>query len=134
MARLDPSQSLQRQPGNAPGRSHADVPHRDSARFLAAIPFAAAAEDFTVDPDAGNSGFSAVFDAALGERINALSSTVLARQGPEARQGRRRERDHRPLALRQDQVSGAAADPGSPRQTRSMPRRSPTPFIKGETR
>jgi hypothetical protein len=29
-----------------------------------------------VNPDAGNSGFSAVFDAALGERINAVSSAV----------------------------------------------------------
>ncbi|HEY6104666.1 MAG TPA: hypothetical protein VIV59_01695 [Anaeromyxobacteraceae bacterium] len=37
---------------------------------------AALAEDFTVNPDAGNNGFSAVFDAALGERINAVSSTV----------------------------------------------------------
>jgi hypothetical protein len=31
---------------------------------------------YTVDPDAGNSGFSAVFDARLGERINAVSSAV----------------------------------------------------------
>ncbi len=36
----------------------------------------ATAEDFTVNPSAGNSGFSAVFDAALGERINAVSSAV----------------------------------------------------------
>ena len=34
------------------------------------------AEDFTVNPDAGNNAFSAVFDAALGERINAVSSAV----------------------------------------------------------
>jgi hypothetical protein len=31
---------------------------------------------FTVDPEAGNDTFSAVFDAALGERITAVSSTV----------------------------------------------------------
>jgi len=36
----------------------------------------AAAEDFGVNPGAGNSSFSAVFDAALGERINAVSSAV----------------------------------------------------------
>jgi hypothetical protein len=41
-----------------------------------AVPAAAGAEDLTVNPDAGNSGFSAVFDAALGERINAVSSSV----------------------------------------------------------
>ena len=42
---------------------------------LAAAP-AALGEEFTVNPDAGNSSFSAVFDAALGERINAVSSAV----------------------------------------------------------
>jgi len=41
---------------------------------LASVP--AAAEDFSVNPEAGNSGFSAVFDAVLGERINAVSSAV----------------------------------------------------------
>jgi hypothetical protein len=41
-----------------------------------ALPGAALAEDLTVNPDAGNNGFSAVFDAALGERINAVSSAV----------------------------------------------------------
>ena len=41
-----------------------------------ALPVAAGAEELTVNPDAGNSGFSAVFDAALGERINAVSSSV----------------------------------------------------------
>jgi len=41
-----------------------------------ALPAAARAEGFTVDPEAGNSTFSAVFDAALGERINAVSSAV----------------------------------------------------------
>jgi len=40
------------------------------------VPAAALAEDLAVNPDAGNSGFSAVFDAALGERINAVSSAV----------------------------------------------------------
>jgi hypothetical protein len=44
--------------------------------FFLVLPVPAAAEDFTVNPEAGNSGFSAVFDAALGERINAVSSTV----------------------------------------------------------
>lgn len=43
---------------------------------LLALPAAARAEAFSVDPGAGNSGFSAVFDAALGERINAVSSAV----------------------------------------------------------
>jgi hypothetical protein len=36
----------------------------------------ASAEEFHVDPDAGNSTFNAVFDARLGERINATSSSV----------------------------------------------------------
>ncbi|MFT3912635.1 MAG: hypothetical protein QM704_00705 [Anaeromyxobacteraceae bacterium] len=40
------------------------------------LPADARAEAFTVNPDAGNSGFSAVFDAQLGERINAVSSSV----------------------------------------------------------
>jgi len=44
--------------------------------LLLAAPAAALAEEFAVNPQAGNSGFSAVFDAALGERINAVSSTV----------------------------------------------------------
>lgn len=34
------------------------------------------AEDFRVDPNAGNNKFDAVFDAALGERITAQSSAV----------------------------------------------------------
>jgi len=42
----------------------------------ATVPAAARAEDLAVDPGAGNSGFSAVFDAALGERISAVSSAV----------------------------------------------------------
>jgi hypothetical protein len=50
-----------------------------------AVPFAALAlafappalaEDFRVDPNAGNNKFDAVFDAALGERITAQSSAV----------------------------------------------------------
>jgi hypothetical protein len=45
------------------------------AALLLAAPLARA-EEFAVNPDAGNSGFSAVFDAALGERINAVSSAV----------------------------------------------------------
>jgi hypothetical protein len=44
--------------------------------FVFALPTAALAEDFSVNPDAGNNSFSAVFDAALGERINAVSSAV----------------------------------------------------------
>ncbi len=44
--------------------------------LLLALPLAASAEEFAVNPDAGNSSFSAVFDAALGERINAVSSAV----------------------------------------------------------
>jgi hypothetical protein len=41
-----------------------------------AAPAAARAEALAVNPDAGNSGFSAVFDAALGERITAVSSAL----------------------------------------------------------
>jgi hypothetical protein len=44
--------------------------------LLLAVPTAALAEAYAVNPTAGNSGFSAVFDAALGERINAVSSSV----------------------------------------------------------
>ena len=36
----------------------------------------AAADPYKVDPDSGNSTFSATFDAPLGERINAISSKV----------------------------------------------------------
>lgn len=36
----------------------------------------ARAEELEVNPDAGNNGFSAVFDAKLGERITAVSSAV----------------------------------------------------------
>jgi len=44
--------------------------------LLTVVPAAARAEDFSVNADAGNSAFSAVFDAALGERISAVSSAV----------------------------------------------------------
>lgn len=57
--------------------------NRDSfaAPLLAAVlalagPAAVRAGDFEVNPDAGNNSFSAVFDAKLGERINAVSSAV----------------------------------------------------------
>jgi len=46
------------------------------AALLLLAPAAARAEPFEVNPDAGNNSFSAVFDARLGERINAVSSTV----------------------------------------------------------
>jgi hypothetical protein len=46
------------------------------AALLLLAPAAARAETFEVNPDAGNSTFSAVFDAKLGERINAVSSAV----------------------------------------------------------
>ena len=39
-------------------------------------PAVARAGEFEVDPDAGNNSFSAIFDAKLGERINAVSSAV----------------------------------------------------------
>lgn len=44
--------------------------------ILVFAPALAVAEDFSVNPEAGNSGFSAVFDAVLGERISAVSSAV----------------------------------------------------------
>jgi hypothetical protein len=60
--------------------THRGAAHMNRAATLTAlllsIPASALAEDFAVNPQAGNSGFSAVFDAALGERINAVSSTV----------------------------------------------------------
>src|SRR5262245_42499428 len=49
------------------------------AAIIALLLAAAAAPGetvLTVDPDAGNNTFSAVFDAALGERITAVSATV----------------------------------------------------------
>jgi hypothetical protein len=44
--------------------------------FALAAPAAGIAEELEVNPDAGNNAFSAVFDAKLGERINAVSSSV----------------------------------------------------------
>ena len=45
--------------------------------FVVLGPVAAFAQaKFTVDPDAGNNTFTAVFDAAVGERITAVSSSV----------------------------------------------------------
>jgi hypothetical protein len=44
--------------------------------LLLAAPASTLAEELAVNPDAGNSGFSAIFDAALGERISAVSSAV----------------------------------------------------------
>jgi hypothetical protein len=41
-----------------------------------AAPAAVRGEELEVNPDAGNNTFSAVFDAKLGERINAVSSAV----------------------------------------------------------
>jgi hypothetical protein len=45
--------------------------------FIGVLSSPAATEPLHVDPDTGNSNFSAVFDAPLGERINAVSSRVL---------------------------------------------------------
>jgi hypothetical protein len=51
--------------------------HRFAAAALALTLSASAnAEELEVNPDAGNNSFSAVFDAALGERISAVSSAV----------------------------------------------------------
>lgn len=47
-----------------------------TALLLAAAPTTSLAGPWTVDPDAGNNALSAVFDAALGERITAVSSAV----------------------------------------------------------
>jgi hypothetical protein len=47
-----------------------------AAVLALAAPAAARGEDLVVNPDAGNNTFSAVFDARLGERINAVSSAV----------------------------------------------------------
>jgi hypothetical protein len=50
--------------------------HAALLSIMLSIPAAVPAEELVVNPDAGNSGFSAVFDAALGERISAVSSSV----------------------------------------------------------
>ena len=47
-----------------------------AAVLTLAAPAVVRAGDFEVNPDAGNNSFSAVFDAKLGERINAVSSAV----------------------------------------------------------
>jgi len=46
------------------------------AVLVPAVSVAAAADVYAVNPEAGNNTFSAVFDAPLGERINAVSSEV----------------------------------------------------------
>ena len=51
--------------------------HRTLAvAVAAALAAPASAEEFEVNPDAGNNSLAAVFDAALGERISAVSSAV----------------------------------------------------------
>jgi hypothetical protein len=47
-----------------------------AALLAVAAPGQAHAEEFEVNPDAGNNSLAAVFDAKLGERINAVSSSV----------------------------------------------------------
>src|SRR5512144_1133836 len=47
-----------------------------AAALALAAPAAARGDELEVNPDAGNNTFSAVFDAKLGERINAVSSAV----------------------------------------------------------
>jgi hypothetical protein len=46
------------------------------AAVLLLAPAASRGEELEVNPGAGNNSFSAVFDAKLGERINAVSSAV----------------------------------------------------------
>jgi hypothetical protein len=52
-----------------------------------ALAATARAEDLAVDPEAGNSTFSAVFDAALGERITAQSAAVQCRVSLDEKSG-----------------------------------------------
>jgi hypothetical protein len=53
------------------------MPIRPTPLVLVLVASAAwAGTTFKVDPDAGNNTFSAVFDAAIGERITAVSSEV----------------------------------------------------------
>lgn len=47
-----------------------------AAALALVAPNVARAGEFEVNPDAGNNSFSAVFDAKLGERINAVSSAI----------------------------------------------------------
>ena len=69
-----------------------------TAALILSLPGAALAEALTVNPDAGNSSFSAVFDAALGERINAVSSAVGCEITYDARTGEAAGRCSVPLA------------------------------------
>jgi hypothetical protein len=50
--------------------------HRLALALALAAAAARADTTFTVDPEAGSNAFSAVFDAAIGERITAVSSKV----------------------------------------------------------
>ncbi len=55
--------------------------HRNQLTLVAAIAAAVAGPvradtKFTTDPEAGNNAFTAVFDAAIGERISAVSSAI----------------------------------------------------------
>ena len=69
------------------------------AALTLALPGAAVAEALAVNPDAGNSSFSAVFDAALGERINAVSSAVGCEIAYDEKTGNAGGRCSVPLAL-----------------------------------
>src|SRR5262249_54529416 len=57
-----------------------EMPSRRTVLLLALVlsgpPAALGDTQFSVDPEAGNNTFSAVFDAAIGERITAVSSAV----------------------------------------------------------
>jgi len=57
-------------------RYFASAPSSLAALVALAASGPAFAGEFEVNPDAGNNTFSAVFDAKLGERINAVSSAV----------------------------------------------------------
>jgi hypothetical protein len=57
-------------------RTKAAAPATVSLLLAVAAPGLARAEAYEVKPDAGNNSFSAVFDAKLGERINAVTSSV----------------------------------------------------------
>lgn len=65
---------------NYRGMRRAKISSAMSAALLASalvtLPAPAAGTQLTVDPDAGNSAFTAVFDAVIGERITAVSSAV----------------------------------------------------------
>jgi len=57
------------------------------AAVLLLAPAASRGEEYEVSPDAGNNSFSAVFDAKLGERINAVSSAVGCQIGYDEKTG-----------------------------------------------